>query len=65
MTIKKDMPQVPLSSQWIDKSDEQAVLDVLRSDHLSLGPFSTVPEQVARYDEFWRRRLEVRPGITG
>ncbi|MHB8107629.1 MAG: DegT/DnrJ/EryC1/StrS family aminotransferase [Candidatus Cryosericum sp.] len=29
---------VPLSSQWIDASDEQAVLDVLRSDHLSLGP---------------------------
>ena len=36
--IKKDMPQVPLSSQWIDASDEQAVLEVLRSDHLSLGP---------------------------
>jgi perosamine synthetase len=29
---------VPLSSQWIDSSDESAVLDVLRSDHLSLGP---------------------------
>jgi perosamine synthetase len=29
---------IPLSSQWIDATDEQAVLDVLRSDHLSLGP---------------------------
>jgi perosamine synthetase len=29
---------IPLSSQWIDVTDEQAVLDVLRSDHLSLGP---------------------------
>ncbi len=29
---------IPLSSQWIDASDEQAVLEVLRSDHLSLGP---------------------------
>ena len=29
---------IALSSQWIDASDEQAVLDVLRSDHLSLGP---------------------------
>lgn len=32
------MNNIPLSSQWIDASDEQAVLDVLRSDHLSLGP---------------------------
>jgi perosamine synthetase len=32
------MMQVPLSSQWIDASDESSVLDVLRSDHLSLGP---------------------------
>ena len=38
MTIKKDISQVPLSSQWIDASDEEAVLEVLRSDHLSLGP---------------------------
>jgi perosamine synthetase len=30
--------RVPLGSQWIDASDEQAVLGVLRSDHLSLGP---------------------------
>jgi perosamine synthetase len=29
---------VPLSSQWIDGSDESAVVDVLRSDYLSLGP---------------------------
>lgn len=32
------MNNIPLSSQWIDASDEQAVLDVLRSDCLSLGP---------------------------
>jgi perosamine synthetase len=32
------MTRVPLSSQWINASDESAVLDVLRSDHLSLGP---------------------------
>jgi perosamine synthetase len=32
------MIHVPLSFQWIDTSDESAVLDVLRSDHLSLGP---------------------------
>jgi len=36
------MIYVPLSSQWIDASDEEALLGVLRSDYLSLGP--RVPE---------------------
>jgi perosamine synthetase len=36
------MMRVVLSRQWIDASDEQAVLGVLRSDRLSLGP--RVPE---------------------
>jgi perosamine synthetase len=34
--------KIPLSSQWIEESDERAVLEVLRSDYLSLGP--RVPE---------------------
>ena len=25
----------------------------------------TIPEQVEQYDEFQRRRLEVKPGLTG
>lgn len=38
MTIRNDRLRVPLSSQWIDADDEQAVLNVLRADRLSLGP---------------------------
>jgi len=30
-----------------------------------IGPRPTVEEQVDRYDAFQRRRLEVRPGVTG
>ena len=30
-----------------------------------IGPRPTLPEQVARYDEEQRRRLDVPPGITG
>jgi len=30
-----------------------------------LGPRPTLPDQVARYDEVQRRRLLVRPGLTG
>ena len=30
-----------------------------------MTPLQTLPEQVASYDAFQRRRLDVRPGITG
>jgi lipopolysaccharide/colanic/teichoic acid biosynthesis glycosyltransferase len=30
-----------------------------------IGPRPTLPEQVARYGPHERRRLEVRPGLTG
>lgn len=38
MTTRNSRLQVPLSSQWIDGDDEQAVLNVLRTGRLSLGP---------------------------
>jgi perosamine synthetase len=49
---------VPLSSQWIDGSDESAVLDVLRSDHLSLGP--RLPE----FEEELAHVAEVTHGVA-
>jgi len=30
-----------------------------------IGPRPTIPEQTAEYDDFQRRRLLVRPGVTG
>ena len=41
------------------------LLSVLKGDMSLVGPRPTLPEQVARYDEFERRRLAVPPGITG
>lgn len=41
------------------------LMSVLRGDMSLVGPRPTLPEQVARYDEFERRRLAVPPGITG
>ncbi len=39
--------------------------NVLRGDMGIIGPRPTLPEQVAHYSEHQRRRLELRPGITG
>jgi len=41
------------------------LVNVLKGDMSLVGPRPTLPEQVAAYDVFQRRRLEVRPGITG
>ena len=41
------------------------LVNVLRGDMAVVGPRPTVQEQVDRYTDRQRRRLEVRPGITG
>jgi lipopolysaccharide/colanic/teichoic acid biosynthesis glycosyltransferase len=41
------------------------LVNVLRGDLAIVGPRPTVQEQVDRYTERQRRRLEVKPGITG
>jgi lipopolysaccharide/colanic/teichoic acid biosynthesis glycosyltransferase len=41
------------------------LVNVLRGDMAMVGPRPTVQEQVDRYTERQRRRLEVKPGITG
>jgi lipopolysaccharide/colanic/teichoic acid biosynthesis glycosyltransferase len=41
------------------------LVNVLKGDMAIVGPRPTVQEQVDRYTDRQRRRLEVRPGITG
>jgi lipopolysaccharide/colanic/teichoic acid biosynthesis glycosyltransferase len=41
------------------------LVNVMRGDLAIVGPRPTVQEQVDRYTERQRRRLEVKPGITG
>ncbi|HEV3213065.1 MAG TPA: sugar transferase [Acidimicrobiales bacterium] len=41
------------------------LLGVLRGDLSLVGPRATLVRYLAGYDEFERRRLEVRPGLTG
>ena len=41
------------------------LLNVIRGDMSLVGPRPTLEYQVAQYTSFQRRRLEVKPGITG
>jgi lipopolysaccharide/colanic/teichoic acid biosynthesis glycosyltransferase len=41
------------------------LLNILRGDMSLIGPRPTVPSQVERYTPHQRRRLEVKPGLTG
>ena len=41
------------------------LVGVVRGEMSLVGPRPTLPDQVARYDEVQRRRLLVRPGLTG
>ena len=41
------------------------LLNVLRGEMSIVGPRPTLAYQVERYDETQRRRLEVRPGVSG
>lgn len=61
-------PNITPVGRWLRrlKIDELPQLwNVLKGDMSLVGPRPTIMEQVLAYDEFQRRRLEVRPGITG
>jgi lipopolysaccharide/colanic/teichoic acid biosynthesis glycosyltransferase len=48
------------------KIDETPQLfNILRGDMSIIGPRPTIMDQVVRYNAFERRRLDVRPGLTG
>ena len=41
------------------------LLNVLNGQMSLIGPRPTIPDQVEKYTPFQRRRLEIRPGLTG
>ena len=41
------------------------LINVLKGDMSMVGPRPALPEETARYDERWRDRLRVKPGLTG
>lgn len=66
--VPLDHAHVTPVGRWLRrfKIDEMPQLfNVLKGDMSLVGPRPTILEQVRAYDAFQRRRLEVRPGITG
>jgi len=65
--IRRD-PRVTRVGYWLRRSslDElPQLLNVLRGEMSLVGPRPALPSEVAAYDDVARRRLVVKPGITG
>lgn len=61
-------PRFTIIGQWLRKTsiDELPQLwNVLRGEISLIGPRPPVPQEVAKYEPWQRRRLSMRPGITG
>ncbi len=66
--VPLDHPEITRVGRFLRRSkiDELPQLVLVLTGEMSLvGPRPTLPDQVAAYDDFRRRRLLVRPGITG
>jgi lipopolysaccharide/colanic/teichoic acid biosynthesis glycosyltransferase len=66
--IAEDDPRITRVGAFLRKSalDElPQLVNVLRGDMSIVGPRPTLRYQVEQYTPFQRRRLEVRPGLTG
>jgi exopolysaccharide biosynthesis polyprenyl glycosylphosphotransferase len=64
----KDDPRVTRVGRFIRKTslDElPQILNVLKGDMSLVGPRPPIPSEVAKYNRQQRRRLTIKPGITG
>jgi exopolysaccharide biosynthesis polyprenyl glycosylphosphotransferase len=65
--IKKDPRVTPIGARLRRYSLDELpqLINVLRGDMSLVGPRPPLPEEVAKYGDDVRRRLVVRPGMTG
>ena len=64
----KDDPRVTGAGKWLRRSslDElPQLLNVLTGDMSVVGPRPPIPYEVEEYDIWHRKRLDMKPGITG
>ena len=60
-------PRVTPVGRWLRKfsiDELPQLINVLRGDMSIVGPRPPLPEEVARYQPWQRRRLRMRPGLT-
>jgi exopolysaccharide biosynthesis polyprenyl glycosylphosphotransferase len=65
--IRKD-PRVTRTGAWLRRwslDELPQLFNVLKGDMSLVGPRPALPEEAASYGEHMRRRLVVKPGITG
>ena len=64
----KNDPRVTRPGRWLRRfslDELPQLFNVVTGDMSLIGPRPQVPREVAEYDEIVRRRLRVRPGMTG
>jgi exopolysaccharide biosynthesis polyprenyl glycosylphosphotransferase len=64
----KDDPRITKPGKWLRRfsiDELPQLFNVLLGDMSLVGPRPQVPREVALYDDALRRRLNVRPGLTG
>jgi exopolysaccharide biosynthesis polyprenyl glycosylphosphotransferase len=64
----KDDPRITPVGRWLRRfslDELPQLLDVWRGDMSLVGPRPPLPREVSQYDQDVRRRLRVKPGITG
>jgi exopolysaccharide biosynthesis polyprenyl glycosylphosphotransferase len=63
----KHDPRITRIGRWLRKfsvDELPQLINVLRGDMSVVGPRPPVPNEVAKYEAWQRRRLSVRPGLT-
>jgi exopolysaccharide biosynthesis polyprenyl glycosylphosphotransferase len=68
LEVAQDDDRITNIGRWLrhwSLDELPQLINVLRGDMSLVGPRPSTPEQVARYTTHQRRRLEVRPGLTG
>jgi len=65
--LKRNDPRITRVGRYLRWGIDELpqLINVIKGDMSLVGPRSTLQEQVVRYSEEHRRRLEVKPGITG
>ena len=65
--MRKD-PRITKVGTWLRRwslDELPQLLNVVRGDMSLVGPRPALPDEAARYGDYVRRRLVVKPGLTG